>query len=82
MRVHETIDELGRASLAFGVKTIEGCLEAVEINPRGIFVSEQEAQVVGIIQPRHDDDWLAIDNPMLRDIGRAWRAGTRQDRRR
>ena len=31
MRVDETIDQLGRAGLAFAVQTIEGRLEAVEI---------------------------------------------------
>ena len=30
---------------------------------------EQKAQVVGVIQARHDDDRLAIDNAMLRNIG-------------
>src|SRR5262245_21162660 len=75
MRVHETIDELGRAGFAFGIKTIEGCFETVKIKPGGIFVVEQEAQVVGIVQPRHGDEWLGINNAMLRDIGSRQVAG-------
>ena len=71
----QTIDELGRAGLAFGVKTIESRLEAFEINPRGILVRKQQAQIVGIIQPRHDDQRLAIDHAMLRDIGPGQVAG-------
>jgi hypothetical protein len=40
MGVDQAIDELRRAGLAFGVKTIESRLEAFKVNRRGIFVSE------------------------------------------
>ena len=69
MGVDQTIDELGRAGLAFGVKTVKSCLEAFEVNGRRIFVGEQQAQIVGIAQPRHDNEWLTINYAMMWDIG-------------
>ena len=45
MGVDQTIDELGRAGLAFGVKTVKSRLEAFEVNGRRIFVGERSFSV-------------------------------------
>src|SRR3989337_4419803 len=65
MRMHQRVDELGRARLTFGVEIVECGFEALEINPRGILWVKDQRVIVGVVQARHDDQRLAVDHAVL-----------------
>ena len=68
MGVDERIDELRWPSLSFGVEIVESGLKAIEVDARRIFRIEDQRKVVGVIQPRHDDERFATNHPVLRNI--------------
>src|SRR5207247_11445042 len=55
-------------SLAYGVAIVEIRIKAIEVDARGIFRIEDQRKVVGVIQPRHDDERFATNHPVLRNI--------------
>jgi hypothetical protein len=69
MGVHQRIDELGRACLPLCIQQIKSALEAIKINPRGVLGPKDERKIVGVIEPRHDHQWFAVDYPMLGNVG-------------
>src|ERR671923_415696 len=73
--VHETINELGRTGLSLRVETVKRGLETFKVNPRGIFRVENQRKIVGVIEPRHDDQGFSIDYAMLWNIGARQIAG-------
>jgi hypothetical protein len=68
MGVYERVDELGGACPPLCIQEIKSALEAFKINSRGILGAKDERKIVGVIEPRHDDQRFAVDHPMLGDV--------------
>src|SRR5687768_7458227 len=68
VRMHEAVDKLWRSRLAFRIETVERSLEAVKIKARGIFRVEKQREIISVIEPGHDHQRLAVNQPVLRYV--------------